>query len=65
MAEPVHSPCIHLDQKLRWFGYRQEQGRKLYVFQCLGCGKAFTSIVPFPAKDATGPLESLTGIGSL
>ena len=54
--------CIHLDQRFRWFGFRQDHGRKLYLFQCLGCGKAFTSCVPLPSKDATGPLESLTGL---
>ncbi len=65
MTEQSRAHCIHLDQPLRWFGYHMEQGRKLYRFQCLGCGKSFTSIVPLPAKNATGPLESLTGISHL
>ncbi len=65
MAEQDPAHCIHLDKPLRWFGYRQENGRKLYRFQCLGCGKSFTSIVPLPAKNATGPLDSLSGISLL
>ena len=65
MAERVRDHCIHLDQQLRWFGYRQEHGRKLYLFQCLGCKKSFASHVPLPAKNATGPLETLTGLSRL
>lgn len=61
----AHSNCIHLDQKLRWFGYRLDHDRKLYLFQCLGCGKSFTSQVPLPVMNATGPLESVSGISHL
>ena len=65
MADPVRERCIHLDQRVRWFGYRQDHGRKLHLFQCLGCGKSFASQVPLPAKSATGPLESLSGLSRL
>jgi hypothetical protein len=65
MTAADHSHCIHLDQKLRWFGYRQEKGRKLFVFQCLGCGKAFSSAVPLPGINTNGPLESLSGLRNL
>lgn len=57
--------CIHLDQQLRWFGYRQDHGRKFYIFQCLGCGKTFFSRTSLLIKGVTGPAAKVTGLGSL
>ena len=65
MSDSTHEHCAHVDQKLRWFGYRQHQGHKFYLFQCLGCGKSFASPHPLPSQDATGPLEALSGLSRL
>jgi hypothetical protein len=61
MDAKVAAHCIHLDQELRWFGYREDHGCKLYVFQCLGCGRTFASRTALVLKGAAGPQETLTG----
>ena len=65
MAPKSAQHCIHLDQQIRWFGFRQEHGRKLYLFQCLGCGKVFSSRMPLTLKGVTGPLATLTGLSRI
>ena len=58
MESKVAPHCIHLDQKLRWFGFREDHGQKLHVFQCMGCGKTFAS----RTRLALGPQGTLTGL---
>lgn len=51
--------CMHVDKPLRWLGVRNGQGCKVYLFQCLGCGKTFTSHTPM-RKQEIRPLADLS-----
>ena len=35
--------CTHFDQKLRWLGICNGNGRKIYRYQCLGCRTTFSA----------------------
>ena len=56
---PVQN-CTHLDQHLRWLGIRNDHGRTVYMFQCLGCGKMLSSHTPRALQAETRQMVDLS-----
>ncbi|KPL02660.1 MAG: hypothetical protein AMK75_02395 [Planctomycetes bacterium SM23_65] len=54
------NPCTHLNQHLRWLGVRCDHGRKVYLFQCSGCGKTLSTHTSLTPGQETASLLKLS-----
>lgn len=50
--------CTHYDQKLRWLGICNGNGKTVYRYQCRGCGATFSAYQPMTPESEVDPLAA-------